>query len=198
MPTADRWAPSYAHSHLLADWIGEANKAAPELVLVCEAASRAIDKATGRQFGRVAEAEARWYPAEWFKDRWTVTIDDLMTTDDLVIEIGDEVIDADDYVLTPRNAVQNGRPWTSLEILPRSPVKPNGDDVKITGLWGWDRIPHAIEIAAQIQASRLYSRRHAPFGVVGNPETGEMRLLERLDPDLVTTVAPFKRYWSAV
>jgi hypothetical protein len=30
-----------------------------------------------------------------------------------------------------------------------------------------------------VQASRLYARRHAPVGVVGNSETGEMRLQEK-------------------
>jgi hypothetical protein len=71
--------------------------------------------------------------------------------------------------------------------------------VRVTGLFGWAAIPDAIKLATMIQASRLFARRHAPFGILGSPETGgELRLLERLDADLMTSVRPYVRMWGAV
>ncbi|WP_234820581.1 hypothetical protein [Mycolicibacterium goodii] len=59
-------------------------------------------------------------------------------------------------------------------------------------------MPPAVKMATLIQASRLYARRHAPFGVAGNPEVGQLRLLERLDVDLAVSVRPFARIRGAV
>jgi hypothetical protein len=43
-----------------------------------------------------------------------------------------------------------------------------------------------------MQASRLLSRRDAPFGIAGSPEMGsEMRLLAKLDPDVDLLVQPY-------
>jgi hypothetical protein len=49
-----------------------------------------------------------------------------------VIEINDTVLDPADYRLILVNAAQQGRPWTAIEILPRSAVKPTEEDVKVT------------------------------------------------------------------
>lgn len=206
-----QWQPPYCHANLLAEWMRLDSKTEPELVLCAEAASRAIDKATGRQFGRVAEPEARFYTAEWFKDRWVVTIDDLMITTGLVIEVdndqdGTPEAEISDYTLTPANAVAKGFPWTAVEILPRSPVKPNGlrHGVKITAVWGWDSIPRAIETAAMIQAARLYERRDNPAGPLIRKEVDDVRYgwgnasTPELDADVAASIAPFRRYWAAV
>ncbi|WP_205876184.1 hypothetical protein [Mycobacterium camsae] len=70
--------------------------------------------------------------------------------------------------------------------------------MKVTAKWGWPEVPGAVKLATLIQASRLFARRQAPFGVTGNPEVGQLRLLERLDVDLVTSVRPYARVWGAV
>jgi hypothetical protein len=75
---------------------------------------------------------------------------------------------------------------------------PSGQQARVSGRFGWAAVPLAIKLATMIQASRLFARRHAPFGVAGNPEVGQLRLLERLDVDLVTSVAPYRRMWGAV
>jgi hypothetical protein len=76
------------------------------------------------------------------------------------------------------NAVVNGGVWTSLVIDPGSPVVPNSREngVRITAKWGWPEIPPTIMLATLIQASRLFARRQAPFGVAGNPDVGQLRL----------------------
>ncbi len=93
------------------------------------------------------------------------------------------------YLPAPVNAVTQGRPWTKL-LLPQGMAVPTGAQVRVTGRFGWAAVPLAIKLATMIQASRLFARWHAPFGVAGNPEVGQLRLLERLDVDLVTSVAP--------
>jgi hypothetical protein len=71
--------------------------------------------------------------------------------------------------------------------------------VKVTATFGWTAVPDAVKLACLIQASRLFARRHSPFGILGSPETGgELRLLERLDADLVVSVRPFQRVWGCV
>lgn len=203
-----KWCPPYCHSHFLADWMGfpedRRRHSEPELILCAEAASRAIDKATGRQFGRVAEPQVRIYTAEWFKDRWVIDIDDLMTTDGLVVEVaGAEITD---YVLTPVNAVAKGFPWTSLEVLPYSAVKPTGKahEVRITALWGWESIPRAIETACMIQAARLYERRTNPNGPLTSKQVDDVRYGWRstatpeLDADVLASIAPYRKLWFAV
>ncbi|PQE02198.1 hypothetical protein CYL16_01130 [Mycobacterium sp. EPG1] len=167
------------------------------------AASRAIDRATGRQFGKVAEPETRWYKAQFFKDRWVIDIDDLMTTDDLAIEINDVTLDPADYALTPRNAVQQGKPWTSLEILPRSPVKPTGE-VCITAWWGWAAVPRPVELATMIQASRFYERRDNPAGPLTVKQIDDVRYgwaptaSTELDADVAASIAGYRKLWFAV
>ena len=94
----------------------------------------------------------------------------------------------------------DGSVWTSLVIGSGAAVAPNASEngVRITAKWGWPAVPAAVKLATLIQASRLYSRRVAPFGLAGNPEVGQARLLDRLDVDLVTSVRPYQRQWGAV
>ena len=99
-------------------------------------------------------------------------------------------------VLLPRNAAGQGLPWSSVLFTGSSmPCPPLiAESVKVTAEWGWPGVPEAIHEAAMLQASRLVSRRDAPFGVAGSPETGsEVRLLARLDPDVENLVRPFMR-----
>jgi hypothetical protein len=180
-----------------------------ELKLAIETASRSVDRATNRQFGKVDGVESRWYEASFdsrsafgLQRRWAVDIDDIMTVAGLVVELGDSDAVTGDPITgvipTPVNAVANGRPWTKL-ILPQGMSVASGQQVRVTGLFGWAAVPDAIKLATMIQASRLFARRHSPFGILGSPETrGELRLLERLDADLMTSVRPFVRMWGAV
>jgi hypothetical protein len=106
-----------------------------------------------------------------------------------------------DYVLGPRNAAADARPWTELVVRSTSDVQPTDLEggLRVTALWGWSSVPAPIEQACLLQASRLLARRDSPHGVAGSPENGsEIRLLERLDPDVAVAVRPFKRVWGAV
>lgn len=165
-----------------------------ELALAIPAASRAVDLATGRQFGIVDAVEERVYEPHWDRGRctWVVAIDDLMTETGLVVSDGTDAIT--DYTLEPRNAVKKGKPWTRLAFESGA-----GPEVTIEASWGWTAVPEAIEQATLLQASRFFSRRTSPYGVAGSPDLGnELRLLARVDPDVAVTIAPYIRWWGAM
>lgn len=54
----------------------------------------------------------------------------------------------------------------------------------------------AVVKATLIQAQRLYRRKDSPFGIAGSPGAGgELRLLQRMDPDVETLIRPFVRLY---
>ena len=203
------WARDYATVGELAAHvrIGDAADDA-SLALAIATASRAIDQACNRQFGKVDVAEARYYTARYdcARARWWVAIDDLMTTTDLAVAVAlDADLDYTDgtitgYDLRPINAAAEGRPWTQLWVRSTSTVQPNCTEqgVRVTARWGWSGVPDSIRQACLLQASRLLARRDSPFGVAGSAEMGsELRLLARLDADVAVAVRPYRRVWGA-
>lgn len=203
------WAPDYVSAAQLKSYvrIPDADDDA-QVALAITASSRAVDRTTNRQFGLVAAVEERFYTAEWDRrlGRWVIDIDDLMTEVGLLVDYDtddDETYSGsiDAFTLTPRNAPASGRPWTRIIVKPTSTTMPGSKDgaVRVTARFGWTTVPVAIEQATLIQASRLLARRDSPYGIAGSPDSGtEMRLLERLDPDVATTVGPYRRWWAAV
>lgn len=164
-----------------------------ELALAIATASRAVDLHCNRQFGRVEQAEQRHYPARWshLTDCLVLAIDDLMTTDDLVV--GDQITS---WRLEPVNAAATGRPWTRLVVLASAGLA-TGDLVPVTARWGWSSVPEPVKQATLLQASRLFNRRTSPYGIAGSPEQGsELRLLARLDPDVSVSLGPYIRWWG--
>lgn len=172
-----------------------------QLGLAITAASRVIDRATNRQFGKVDSAELRRYTAFWDRRRgfWIINIDDLMNDMGLTVTTPGGTIDS--YDLEPINAPQNGLPWTRIVVKNDSTVRPTGQDheISITALWGWTDTPTSIKEAVLMQLNRFHARRTSPFGVAGSPDMGaELRLLERLDPDVKVIIGPYIRWWAGV
>jgi hypothetical protein len=56
------------------------------------------------------------------------------------------------------------------------------------------RYPAQIVEATAIQASRLFRRKDAPFGVIGTPEFGQTSTIARIDPDVKLLTRRFRRY----
>lgn len=196
------WAPDYITIAELANYnkITSAVDDA-ELAFAVSASSRAVDLHTNRQFGLVDALELREYEPCFDRrsKRWIIEIDDLMTTTGLVIEItsGQQITD---FTLTPLNAAQKSEPWEIIKVNKSSPIFPERDEAAmITALWGWTIVPDEIKQATLLQASRIFARRTSPWGIAGSPDVGsELRLLERLDPDVAVTLGPFIRWWGAV
>ena len=198
------WAPSYATEGESTAYARAHDLDDLQVSLAVAAASRSIDRRCGRQFGRVEVAEPRTYVPRWSRSRggWLAPIDDLMSTTGLVVKVdrdGDGVHETTVTTaqLRPANAAAKGEPWTEL-LIPAA-TAPQVVSVQVTARWGWPGVPDGIRQACLLQASRLLARRDAPFGVAGSPETGsELRLLQRLDPDVVVAVEPYRRrVWAA-
>ena len=194
------WAPDYVTSSELkaylriTDTVDDA-----QLAVAISAASRAVDRFAGRQFGVVDQAEERFFTARWDRRRcrWTLDVDDLMTAP-VSVEVEGGTITA--YDLEPVNAAPKGQPWTSLAVKPGSTVVPTEETngVAVTALWGWSTVPVAVKQATLMQASRFHSRRDSPYGVAGSPEDGsETRLLATVDPDVKVSLDGYRRRWAA-
>lgn len=203
------WAPSYATRADLAAYVRIADALDDvQLDAALSAASRAIDHACARQFGALDAAAPRVYTAalDPVTRVPTVHIDDLMSTTGLVVGVdtagdGGYAGVVDPVVLLPVNAAADGRPWTRITAGRGTavglPLLAHG--VRVTARWGWSAVPDTIRQACLMQASRILSRRDSPYGVAGSPEAGsEIRLLERMDPDVAVLVRHYARRWWAV
>jgi hypothetical protein len=205
------WAPDYLTVEQLAarmripDGVDD-----DELALAISAASRAVDSATGRQFGKTTgPVEARYYTARWSARyyRWLVLVDDFQTSVGLLVATDpddDGTYEAlvDEYQLKPVNNAAKGHPWTAIMVHPRSTVQPDctPDGVEVRATWGWTDIPDVVIAATGLQAIRFASRRDSPYGIAGSPDTGgggELRLLDKVDPDVAVMLKPVTRYWWA-
>lgn len=203
------WQPNYITTERLASYMRtDPDASAAELAVVVGSASRAADKSTNRQFGQSAPLEPRFYTPRWSHKRgcWFVDVDDFMDSTGIAVAV-DTVGDgsftgvAAPVKLWPYNAAAKRRPWTRIDIVATGTVQPCGGagEVRVTpAYWGWDEVPEPIELATLLQANRFANRADAPFGIAGSPSDGsEMRLLARLDPDLLMSVSDYvRKVWA--
>lgn len=200
------WKPAYVH---VADpYAGSAKEYLriptadtqddARLALDVEAASRAIDRATGRQFGQDEELTTRLYTPEYdcTIGQWIVRIDDLMSVADLVVTSGGTELTT--VTPWPLNALADGRPYTELRFGSTVPTDRTEGGVSVLERFGWTAIPTTIKDATLLQMARFFKRSDAPFGVAGSPEAGsELRLLAKVDPDVAVMVSDYVRRWFA-
>lgn len=159
-----------------------------DIELALESASRMIDDYAGRHFYLEVGLTTRYYVSE----HDLVIVDDVQAGALVAFGTADTPYTADRVTtMYPLNSAAEGRPYTQIRGSIRA-----GELVSVTGDHGWLAVPPAIRQATRIQAARLFQRRNAPFGITGSPEMGQMRLLNRLDPDVEMLVAPFVRHWS--
>lgn len=178
------------------------------LQLALDAAEAQINSYTGRNFTIDATVVARSYMP---LSATQVTIDPVATTTGLVVETDDNddgtfettwTVNTD-FRLEPVNAAAAGVPWTGLVATGTKQfptANRNYPAVKVTARYGWPTaVPAAVKQALLTQASRLWKRKDAPFGVAGSVEFGsEIRLLARLDPDVEALLSPYRRPWVFV
>lgn len=170
-----------------------------ELIMeqVIEGVSRGIEIYCGRRF--YTASETRYYTAI---DDDELMIDDLVSLTTLQTdEGGDRTYEytwqTTDYDLLPDNAALDGTPYTSIA------VSPDGDysfpvgvrkGVKVVGYFGYSTlVPAQVREACLIQAARIFKRKDAPFGVAGNADLGELRVIPKLDQDVEWMLAPLRR-----
>lgn len=202
------WAPDYASLSEVKSFLNiefDDSRDDSVIQLAISAASRAIDRACNRQFGKDDAPTTRYYTAQYSNRHggWAVQIDDLMTNAGLAVKYDSANDQTYSGVVTgyrplPLNALVTGRPWTSMRLT--SGVGPLQDAVAVTAAFGWTAVPAGIKQATLLQASRFIARRDSPYGIAGSPDNGgsELRLLSRLDPDVEVSIAPYRRTWGAV
>ena len=172
-----------------------------QLEQIIYAVSRQIDEETKRRFYTTAAVEARYYTPT---DPITVHVDDLLSVTSLEVDsfgnrtYSETWVEDDDFELRPYNAEVDGKPYMWLQAIPSGYMAfpMSRRSVKITGFFGYcaiDDLPPQIREACLLQCERLFKRKDAPFGVAGTPETGMMRLQNKLDPDVQRLLAPFKK-----
>lgn len=170
-----------------------------ELSLAITAASRAIDTFTSRQFGKTAATEERTYELSWDRHLGLrhAVIDDVQTTSGLVVTVDGVAVDAADYLLLPRNAAQEGRPWEELVLRSGTDASLGSGPltVLVEATWGWTSVPSAVKHATLIQTAAFAGPgRNAPSGIAGSPDAGsELRLLKQEHPHVYLSLKGLSR-----
>lgn len=157
------------------------------------AATRRVNKDCGRTFWTTSGVSARTYRATHPE---LLLVDDIATTDGLVVELGRgaswTTISTDDLDFLPENAVAK---LEAIEILQRAvgvwPIY-GSTRVRVTAQWGWLAVPEDIVTATCIQAGRLFRRKNAVEGVLGNSEFGPVRV-SKYDADYDQLIHPYVR-----
>tara|TARA_R110000868_G_scaffold76132_1_gene219211 strand:- start:802 stop:1410 length:609 start_codon:yes stop_codon:yes gene_type:complete len=169
------------------------------LEVAVAAASRMIDDYTGRFFyqsGTSPTPAIRYYTPQ---DAWTLATDDIVSiseiaSDDNFNRTYGTIWASDDYMVEPVNNPARGWPVSRVlavgaYIFPFSLPQ----SVRIKGIFGFSAVPPEINIATQLQASRLFVRRQSPFGIAGSAELGTVRLAAKLDADVEALLRPFRK-----
>lgn len=174
------------------------------ITLALDAASAQVDGWCDRTFTVDVSPTSRDYMVV---DTVRLDVDPIATLTGLVVATdpdGDGTFDvtwaASDYRVEPINAAAAGWPWDRIVAVgprwfPRNLYRPT---VRVTATFGWPggTVPQAVKLATLIQASRLFKRKDAPFGVAGSVEFGsEMRLLNELDRDAQNLLRRYRRNW---
>jgi len=188
------WAPDYVTLTEAKEYLRIDDDADDmELGFAISAASRAIDRSAGRQFGAVIAAEEREFEAVYDRKKkdYVVQIDDVMNVTGLTVVSNSITVDASDYKLYPLNADKKSRPWTAIRTGRQVAT------VNVTAVFGWSTVPDGVKQACLLQASRFFVRKNSPLGVAGTPDMGsEMRLLNKVDPDVEVALGPYRRWWA--
>lgn len=166
------------------------------LEAVIEAASRSVDRYTGRRFYQVASS-ARYFTAA---NAVSVLVDDYVSVSEVATDLNldrtwSNVITLSDLEATPLNAAAYGEPFTAIRLKPLASesLELDRDAVKVTAVWGWPAIPDAVNEATLLLTSRLFRRKDAPFGISGGGEVGTSVAIRASDPDITSLLDPYRR-----
>lgn len=175
------------------------------LTLALDSATAQVDTYCDRTFTADSVATTRDY---MISNTGRVDIDPVSTLTGLIVQTDDNADGTyettwtigTDFRIEPVNASSAGVPWDRLVALgtrwfPKNTYRPG---VRVTAKFGWPggTVPAAVKLATLIQASRLFKRKDAPFGVAGSVEFGsEMRLLNEVDRDAQNLLRRYRRQW---
>lgn len=183
--------PSYATLEMLKARLKITDDDRDELLdTALAAASRYIDRHCGRRFWLDETATARVINPlrRVFRDDdgEHLLVKDIGDADGLVVQVGRDpawttitsLVEAE-----PTDALDEGRPITSLLRVNAYWNAGAGQRVRVTARWGWPQVPDQVVEATLLQANRLFKRKDSPEGVSGSAEWGVIRV-SRIDPDV--------------
>lgn len=146
----------YATPEQLADRLG--GDVSEDYVRILEAASRAVESFTRRQFNRDDDeyATSRRFRA---LDRERVVVDDFYTLEDLVVEVDGTVWDPSSIDARPWDGVRQGQinwPYSDLFAINRSFPWSRRALVTVWAHWGWAEVPAGI-VEATLDVAEMMS-----------------------------------------
>jgi hypothetical protein len=168
-----------------------------DLQRALDAASEWIENYCGRDFGDLSNGlEDRTFVAGSY-DR--LTIPDVDSVSQVLVDstgngaFAYEIVDGA-YDLYPFNVGQPGVIGNYTEIRVRSTSAVffmPGNQVRVTGVWGFGSTPAAVEQACILLASRYFHRLNAPFGVLESAQLGAFGNIPEQDPDVIALLSPY-------
>lgn len=163
-----------------------------DLERALDAASRAVEGFTGREFFLRTATTRLYYP----EDGHRVLTPDLVAVTSLKVdEDGDRTysltLSATDYELWPLS----GPPYQEVRVWPlSSEAFVPGRYVQVVGSFGClvdGAAPVDVKLATLLLASRYSKRPEAPFGVLGATDLGTYQRISKEDPDVATLLQPW-------
>jgi len=136
-------------------------------------ASEQIDESCAQSFGQITATNYFTVPSfDVLETPPLVSITQLATDDGS--RTYPTVWAITDYDLYPYDAEQRNVPFTEIRRSPIGVYSWPGyvRGVRISGVWGWPRVPSTISEACYLLANRLISLWTAPFGKTGAGEMG--------------------------
>lgn len=165
--------------------------------LSISAASRNIERHTGRRFWQDGSVVVREYHAD---DAGLVYVDDISTTTGLIVKtdtagtgtFATTLTINTDFLLYPLNAGDDtpARPWTTIRIAGGSgywfPTDADRPGVQVTAKFGWAAVPDEVKLACVFQAQMLYASKDARGGVWGDSGLRVSRFMHPQAEELLT------------
>jgi hypothetical protein len=174
----------YATPSELEERLGTEDDGSFERVL--DAASRAVESFTRRQFNRADEVSARRFRA---LDRTRVAVDDFHTLTDLVVEVNGTLWDPDRIDARPWNGMVDGMTgWPFFDLFAVRGWFPwhRRAKVTVTAWWGWAEVPAAI-IEATLDVAEVMSltMTNAQSGTIRSEAIGGYSISYALPQNLI-------------
>ena len=163
------------------------------------ATSRLIDDICNRRFYTTAADETRYFTTQ--DSEYLFPDLDIISITSIAVDYNagrtySTTLATTDYDLLPDNAALDGKPYSYIRIAPLGeeafPTHQKG--IKIIGKFGWSAVPAAVREACLIQVERVWKRKDSPFGIISNPVGGDMRLIEKLDPDVQVLLWNYRKW----
>jgi hypothetical protein len=165
------------------DGITTSSDVVPMVSQLVNAASAAIRNHTSREFTSPTVAEAR---NEYAFDAGTVYPEELVSVTSIADDDGVTLTSASDYEVIPGKSSGDHVRWIELTSRYRGKLV-------VTGVWGWDALPAAVQQACRICVRLWYLRDAATFTTALDTATGFIERPRTIPTQAEAMLAPYVR-----